>query len=141
MLKNIFKKRNLNKTNNKSQSFRFCLYNNLPTTNAYYYNDKQIILDDEIENYNSYTQAFLQKRRLLKYEIPAKISILKSLEMYKTQFLSQFNDSELTDIPLNTLLIIYDKNLIDTNFIKNLFLDTNEDKLYDNIAKKVFLNG
>ena len=128
---------------NNYSKFNFTYsYNNLPTIHEYYYNDNKVVLDDEITNYNSFIQAFLQKRRVLKYEIPPKISILKLEKQYTTQWNSQCkNSTSYVDFPINTLTVMFDNILIDSNYIKNIFLDNAEENLYESIMRKVFLNG
>lgn len=116
-------------------------YNNLPSIHEYYYNDNKITLDDGITKYTPYTQAFLQKRRILKYEIPAKISILKLENQYKSQFNSQLDNTSYTDLSMNTMTVLFDNTLFDTNYIRNIFLEKAEENIYQNIMGKILLNG
>lgn len=141
MLKKILKNHCFIRKNN--QNFGFCYtYHNLPTIHKYYYNETKVINDEEIEKYSIYIQAFLEKRRPLKYEIPPKISILKTSRLYLSQFRSQTNNNnEFVELPLNTLSVLFDNADIDTNYIKNIFVDKNEDNLYETIMHKVIVNG
>ena len=141
MIKKLFKNHNLFLKN--IQKYSICYtYHNLPTIDTYYYNNTKINLDDEIDKDSIYIQAFLQKRRVLKNEIPPKINVLKSPKLYEIQFKSQIAlNNQIVDLPLNTLSVIFDNAEIDTNYIKNIFLDKNEDSLYDGIMHKVIVNG
>jgi len=116
-------------------------YNNLPRIHEYYYNNNKIILDEEISQYSTYIQAFLQKRRVLKYEIPSKISILKIENQYNSIFNSQRNDSSSLELSLNTLTVMFDNTLFDSNYIKKVFLEKAEENIYQSIVGKVLLNG
>lgn len=127
----------------KKQQFALSYtYHNLPTIHEYYYNDNKITLDDQIDNYNTYTQAFLQKRRLLKYEIPPKIATLKKEQQYIKQFMNQSErHNPLVELPLNTLKVMFENVKIDSNYIKNIFLEKDEENLYQSVLEKVWING
>jgi hypothetical protein len=116
-------------------------YNNLPRIHECCYNDNKITLDDEINKYSTYIQAFLQKRRILKYEIPAKISIMKIENQYNSQFNSQRDNTSFEELSLNTMTVMFDNTHFDSNYIKNVFLEKAEENIYKSIMGKVILNG
>src|SRR5690349_6437340 len=81
------------------------LYHNLPSTNTYYYNNSCVVLDPDVESYDTTIQAFLQKRRTLKQEISSKIQTIQSPNLTQGDY-----SNDYIDLKRNVMKIMFDTN-------------------------------
>jgi hypothetical protein len=103
------------------------------------------IFDDNINEYNEYIQAFLEKRFTHKKEIWAKIKVLKDLDKilkdYHNTFYVQITYPVHNLIPYAYMKHIHSHNIIDSGYVISRFFEEWEKPMYDAAFSKFFVCG
>jgi hypothetical protein len=117
------------------------IYHNLPSVPNYNLNGKNIILDEDISNYNKFIREFLTKKWLTKSEIPP---IIKSIPISQKDILSYQKVLKRTPmVPLDEdiLRYQYEKGFINRNYLFNILFEKNEIDLNRAILSRIVMSG
>ena len=128
------------KLNISKKNFTY-IYNNFPTVSNYYYNGKYYQFDKDIEGYNKYISAFLQKRWTLKQEIPPMIKIIPIKKSIQKFIHNQKIDKKYTILQIDHLRFLHDNGFINKNYVFNILFEKNEIDLCRAINDKIIMNG
>jgi hypothetical protein len=140
MLKSLF--RNSHKFKYQVQNFQFSFaLNRASYFDLQFQNQTQTKFDRISEEFSIYIQAFLQKRRISKDEVPPKIAVLKQNNLFQSQYKSQLILEEREKIPFNTLAVTYDNMDLNSSYIRSIFFEEHEEALYKAILQKKLING
>lgn len=111
---------------------------NIMLSNDYSQEDHII---EQCKGYSKEIQAFLQKRRITRNEVPPKIAVVQSPKQFGNLLKSQTIEKEFEEVSLNSLAVCFDNMEIDTHYIWSIFFDNSEFSLYKSILQKQILNG
>lgn len=125
---------------------QFSIIHNYHSPYTLWYHGKFVNLDDKMEEYNKYIQAFLSKRFTHKREIPPKIKILpkdlnNTLKDYHNSFYIQKTYPLYTLLDLSYLKQMHNLNIIDSGYILSRFCEDGEKNMIDAIYEKVLVCG
>lgn len=124
---------------------KFSIIHNYHSPYIVWSNGANCIFDDNINEYNEYIQAFLEKRFTHKKEIWPKIKILKDLgkilKDYHNTFYVQITYPVHNLIPYAYMKHIHSHNIIDSGYVISRFFEEWEKPMYDAAFSKFFICG
>lgn len=106
---------------------------------------KYEMMDDNIEEYNRYIQAFLTKRFTHKKEIAPKIKVLKDLQNvlkdYHNTFYIQKTFPLYNLLNLTYMKYMHSHKIFDTGYVISRFSEEYEKNMYDAVFEKLLVCG
>ena len=131
---------NLNKA-----SKHFSITHNYHSPATLWVNGREYKFDDNLEEYSSYIQAFLNRRYTHKKEISPKIKVLKDmnnvLRDYHNSFYVQITYPTYNLFDLDYLRYMQAHKIIDSGYIISRFFEEYEKPMYDAMLTKFLING
>jgi len=120
----------------------FSFYHNLHHPPFFYVNGIKYINDYDLEEYKPQVQAFITRRRVVKREIPPKVSILEDMgPQYRHVYYQQrlANGEYLYDD--KHMKRLYSNDGINTQFLHSMWCEDYEKNLVDEVLQKRVTNG